>query len=63
MLPCFKVKVKGQGQGQRSGSRSWVKVKVNFWRAAVDIRGSALLSAAKSKEKSLSVQGVCLCVE
>ncbi len=28
-----------------------------------DIRGSALPSAAKSKEESLSVQGVCLCVE
>ena len=43
-LPCFKVKIKGrsQGQGQRLGSRS------NFWRAAVDNRGSALPSAAKS---------------
>ncbi len=49
------VKVKGRGQGH--GSRS------NFWCAAVDIRGSALPSAAKSKEESLSVQGVCLCVE
>ncbi len=35
------VKVKGQGQGH--GSRS------NIWRAAVNIRGSALPSAAKSK--------------
>ncbi len=33
-----------------------------FWRAAVDIRGSALPSATKSKEES-SVEGVCLCVE
>ncbi len=32
------VKVKGQGHGSRS----------SFWRAAVDIRGSALPSAAKS---------------
>ncbi len=39
------------GQGQRS----------NFWRAAVDIRGSALPSAAMSKEEPLPVQGVCLC--
>ncbi len=44
LLPCFMAKVKGrsQGQGQRSGSRP------NFWRAAVDNRGSALPSAAKS---------------
>ncbi len=41
------------GQGQRSRS--------NFWRAAVDIRGSALPSAAKSKEELLPVQSVCLC--
>ena len=39
MLPCFEVKVKGQGQGH--GSRS------TFCSAAVDIRDSALLSAAK----------------
>ncbi len=32
-------------------------------RAAVDNRGSALPGAAKSEEESLSVQGVCLCVE
>ncbi len=38
------VKVIGRGQGQRSGSRS------NFRRAAVDNRGSALPSAAKSKK-------------
>ena len=43
LLTCFKVKVKGRGEGQRSRS--------NFWRAAVDIRGSALPSAAKSKEE------------
>ncbi len=47
------------GQGQRSGSRS----RSNSWRTAVDIRGSALPSAAKDKEESLSVRGVCLCVE
>ncbi len=41
----------------KSGSRS------TFWHAAVDIRGSALPSAIKSKEESLSVEGVCLCVE
>ncbi len=50
------VKVKGQVkvrfQGQRSSS--------NFWHAVVDIRGLALLSATKSKEESLSVQGVCV---
>ncbi len=40
-------------QGQRSRS--------NFWRAVVDIRGSALPSAAKSKEEPLPVQKVCLC--
>ncbi len=57
LLPCFKVKIEGQGQGQRLGSRS------NFWCVTVDIRGLALPSAAKSKEESLSVQGVCLCVE
>ncbi len=38
LLPCFKVKVMGEGQRSRS----------KFWRAAVDIRGSALPSAAKS---------------
>ncbi len=43
------------GQGQRSRS--------NFWRIEVDIRGSALPSATKSKEESLSVQGVCMCAE
>ncbi len=48
------------GQGQRSGSRS--RSRSNFWHAAVDIRGSALPSAAKSEEES-SVRGVCLCVE
>ncbi len=48
LLPCLRstsasrskvwVKVMGQGQSSRS----------NFWQAAVDIRGSALPSAAKS---------------
>ncbi len=55
LLPSFKV-------GSRSHSRSHSRSKSTFWRAAVDIRGSALPSAAKSKEESLSVQGVCLCV-
>ena len=36
------VKIKGQGQGNVLRSRS------NFWHAAVDIRGPALLGAAKS---------------
>ncbi len=41
--------VGGQGQrsGQGHGSRS--KVEIKFWRIAVNIRGSALPSAAKSK--------------
>ena len=48
LLPCFKAKVgvKGQvkvmGRAQRSGS--------NLWHALVDIRGSALPGAAKSKK-------------
>ncbi len=49
--------------GSRSGSRSQVKnqrSRSNLWRTVVDIRSSALSSAAKSKEKSLSVHGVCL---
>ncbi len=54
-----RVKVKGLGQGHAQCQRS----KPNFWRAAVDSRGLALPSAAKSKEESLSVRGVCLCVE
>ncbi len=53
-----RVKVKGRvkvmSQGQRSTS--------NFWRAAVDIRGSALPSAAKREGESLPVKSVCLCV-
>ncbi len=48
-----KVEVKVMGQDQRSRS--------TFWRAAVNIRGWALPSATKSKEDSLSVEGVCLC--
>ncbi len=43
------VKVKDHGQGQR--------LRLTF-----DIRGSALPSAAKTKEKSLPVQGDNLCV-
>ncbi len=64
---CFDIPVTLLS-GQRSGSRSKVGVKVtgarsDFWCAAVNIRGSALPSATKSKEESLSVQGVCLCVK
>ncbi len=48
LLPYFKVKVKGWGQGQGRGqghtSRSI------FWHAAVDIRGLALPSAARSNK-------------
>ncbi len=55
LLPCFKVK--GRGQGQRSRS----KVKVTFWRAAVDIRGSALPSALKSN-KSHCQSNVCVSI-
>ncbi len=56
-----RVKSKGQREGQGQGQRSMS----NFWHAAVDIRGSALPSAEKSRKESLlvSVQGVCLCVE
>ncbi len=54
-----KVRIKVKGRGQGHGSRS----KSNFWREAVDIRGSALPSAAKSKGESSSVKGICLCVE
>ena len=53
------VKVKGQGQGHGQAQRS----RSTFWRAAVDIRGSTLLSATKSKEETLTVEGVCLCVK
>ncbi len=66
-LPCFRVKVKGRGQGQRSGSRSKVEVKVKgqvkvkFWRAAVDNRGSALPSAAKSNKSHYQFK-VFVCV-
>ncbi len=38
-------------------------VRLSVRRSPLDIRGSALPSAAKSKEESLSVRGVCLCVE
>ena len=53
LLPCVKVKVKGQGQGH--GSRS------NVWHAAIEIRGSALPSAAKSN-KSHYQSKVFVCV-
>ncbi len=54
-MPRSKVVVKVMGQGQMSMS--------NFSGAAVDIRGSALSSAAKSKEGSFSVYGIFPCVE
>ncbi len=61
VLPCFKVKVKGRvkvevkvtGQGQR--------LRSNLWRAAVDIRGSALSSVVKSN-KSYYQSKVFVCV-
>ncbi len=50
-----KVGVKVMGQGQRPRS--------DFWRVAVDIRGSALPSAAKSnKSHSQSKEFVCVSV-
>ncbi len=52
LLTCFKVKVTGQGQRQRS----------IFKRATVDIRGSALPSAAKSSRSRYQSSGVHLCV-
>ncbi len=59
LLPCYKVKVKGRGQGQRSGSRS----RSNCGCAAVDIRDSALPSAAKShKSHYQSKMFVCVSV-
>ena len=52
---CFDMTVTFlYGQGQRSWS--------NFWCAAVDFRGSALPSTTKSKEESLSVHLVWLCI-
>ena len=51
------VKVKGQSPGH--GSRS--KAEVKLWRAAVDIRGSALPNAAKSY-KSHYQSEVFVCV-
>ncbi len=59
LLPSFKVKVrvKVKGRSYGHGSRS------NLWHTAINIRGLALPSAAKSKEESLSIRGVCLCVE
>ncbi len=55
LLHCItsRSKVKVMGQGQRSRS--------NFWRAAVDIRGSALPSAARSN-KSHHQSKVFVCV-
>ncbi len=50
-----RVKVIGRGQGQRLGSRS------NFRRTAVDNRGSALPSAAKSKKSHYQFK-VFVCV-
>ncbi len=54
----------GQGQGSRSKDEINVKglVQISGTQWSIIIRGSALQSAGKSKE-SLSVQGVCLCVE
>ena len=65
LLPCFKVKVKvkGRGQGRVKITGRCQRTRSTFWRAAVDIRGSALSSATKSKEEPLSVEGICLCVE
>ena len=40
---ALRVKVKGRGQGQGQCQRS----RSNFWCTVVDIRGLALLSAAK----------------
>ena len=54
---CSNCQKLGSKYGQ--GQSSWL----NFWCIAVDIRDSALPSAAKSKKESLSVQGVCLRVE
>ncbi len=57
-----KVKVKGRGQGQRSRSKVGVKVKflaVKF--PAVDNRGSALPSAAKSNKSHYQFK-VFVCV-
>ena len=44
LLHCLKVKVKVKGRGQGHSQR----LRSKFWGAAVDIRGSALPSAAKS---------------
>ena len=56
----------GRGQGQRSGSRSKVtdqgqRSRSTFRHAAVDIRGSALPSAAKSNWSHYSLE-VFVCV-
>ena len=46
----MKVEGQGQGQGHKSKSRSMS----NFWHVAVDIRGLALPSAAKSSKNYYS---------
>ena len=60
LLPCFRVKgrvkVKGQCQGHGQRSRS------NFWRAAVDIRGSALPSAASAIGVTASLRCLSVCL-
>ena len=73
LLPCSKVRIKVKGRGQGHGLRSRVvsettgeqvlitRVKVKFWCAAVDIRGSAVPSAAKSN-KSHYQSKVFVCV-
>ncbi len=65
MSPCCKVKVgaKVKGRGQGYGSRS----KSNFWHTVVNIRGSVLLSAAKSNNPKFGAkkghyQSVFVCV-
>ncbi len=62
LLPCFRVNVKGLGQRQRSGSR--VKGQGHQSRSKVNIRGSALISAAKSAKsnKSHYQSNVFVCV-
>ncbi len=55
------VMVKGRDEGQRLRSRSKVGSRSNFWRAAVDNRGSALPSAAKSNKSHYQFK-VFVCV-
>ena len=62
----LKVEVKCRSQGQRSGQGQVIRSQVmvtgqgNFW--LVDMRWMALASAEKSKEESLPVLDVYLCV-